>query len=246
VLAKFAARYNFSTWLWLIGLISLLALPPAAAAHPLDELFQVTYVVMAPNRITLQLELYPGVLIASQVLALIDTNSDDRISESESRAYVNLFLKDIIFELDGQPSPLTPTNFEFATPLDLRAGVGIIRYSQSPTSHHHLPEQVKISDLLTLGISGGLVPCPEALGIMLIAIGLNRILLGLGLIVAFSLGLAGVLIVIGILLVRSKLLVDRLGGLGGGWQKLLPITSAVIVILLGAGLAAKGVLAYWG
>jgi ABC-type nickel/cobalt efflux system permease component RcnA len=38
-----------------------------------------------------------------------------------------------------------------------------------------------------MGVSGGLVPCPEALGIMVIAIGLNRILLGLGLIVAFSL-----------------------------------------------------------
>ena len=44
--------------------------------------------------------------------------------------------------------------------------------------------------LLSLGISGGLVPCPEALGVMLIAVGLNRILLGLGMVVAFSLGLA--------------------------------------------------------
>ena len=59
-----------------------------------------------------------------------------------------------------------------------------------------------MSDLWTLGISGGLVPCPEALGIMLIAIGLNRILLGLGMIVAFSFGLAAILIIIGILLYR--------------------------------------------
>ena len=103
-----------------------------------------------------------------------------------------------------------------------------------------------MSDLLTLGISGGLVPCPEALGIMLIAIGLNRILLGLSLIVAFSFGLAAVLIIIGILLVRSKSLFDRLGGLGGRWQKLLPIASAVIVTLLGVGIIAKGLLAYLG
>jgi hypothetical protein len=41
-----------------------------------------------------------------------------------------------------------------------------------------------------------LAPCPEALGIMVIAIGLNRTLLGLGLIVSFSFGLAAVLIVI--------------------------------------------------
>jgi nickel/cobalt exporter len=63
---------------------------------------------------------------------------------------------------------------------------------------HHIPDRVTLRDLLVLGISGGMVPCPEALGIMLIAIGLNRILLGLGMVVAFSFGLAAVLIAIGI------------------------------------------------
>ncbi|MBE7552704.1 MAG: sulfite exporter TauE/SafE family protein [Anaerolineales bacterium] len=111
---------------------------------------------------------------------------------------------------------------------------------------HHLPEQVTLSDLLTLGISGGLVPCPEALGVMLVAIGLNRVLLGLGLIVAFSVGLAAVLIVIGILLVRSKALLDRLGGLSGRWQKWLPLASAVVVTVLGLGIVVKGILTYVG
>jgi nickel/cobalt exporter len=110
--------------------------------------------------------------------------------------------------------------------------------------HHSIPETVKMSDLLTLGISGGLVPCPEALGVMLIAIGLNRILLGLGLVVAFSFGLAAILIVIGILLVRSKSLLDRLGGAGTRWQTLLPLLSAVIVTLLGLGIMIKGLLPY--
>jgi ABC-type nickel/cobalt efflux system permease component RcnA len=110
--------------------------------------------------------------------------------------------------------------------------------------HHHVPEQVRLSDLLTLGISGGLVPCPEALGIMLIAIGLNRIALGLGLIVAFSFGLAAILIVIGILLVRSKSLLDRFGAVGGRWQTTLPLASALIVTLLGLGIMAKGLLPY--
>jgi ABC-type nickel/cobalt efflux system permease component RcnA len=100
--------------------------------------------------------------------------------------------------------------------------------------------------LLTLGISGGLVPCPEALGIMLISIGLNRILLGLGLIVAFSFGLAAVLIVIGILLVRSKTFLDRLSGLKEHWQRWLPLASAVIISLLGLGIMVKGLLAYLG
>ena len=99
-------------------------------------------------------------------------------------------------------------------------------------------------DLLTLGISGGLVPCPEALGVMLIAIGLNRILLGLGLVVAFSFGLAAILIIIGVLLVRSKSLLDRLGQSGGRWQTLLPVVSALIVTVLGLGIMMKGLLPY--
>ncbi|GIK37242.1 MAG: hypothetical protein BroJett011_10750 [Chloroflexota bacterium] len=456
-------KYKKIGWFWFIGLF--LIFPSAAAAHPLDEFYQVTYITMAPNRITLQIELYTGVLIAPQVLAMIDTNQDDRISEAESQAYVDLFLKDITFEIDGQPTLLTPADLEFSTPLDLKAGVGVIRfklYTNLPGDHrgshqffyknnhrpdigiylvntlgdaarwvtiakqerdifqasvqveytinpdapvdfgeadiltkidvpggvtqgqeqltrylydpnlsllfllialglsamlgglhaltpghgktvvaayligsrgtighavalggimtfthtasvivigllallasqfivpnvlvpsleilsgllvvylggrlvwarwkalkngehhphdhthdhphqnahsHAIPENVNLSDLLTLGISGGLVPCPEALGIMLIAIGLNRILLGLGLIVAFSFGLAAVLMMIGILLVRSKALLDRLSNVRSPvhWETLLPIISAVIVTLLGLGIIAKGLMPY--
>ncbi|CAN5259699.1 hypothetical protein BH24ACT19_BH24ACT19_03530 [soil metagenome] len=110
--------------------------------------------------------------------------------------------------------------------------------------HHHLPKDVRPSDLLAMGVSGGLVPCPEALGVMLIAIGLNRIALGLGLIVAFSFGLAAVLIMIGVLLVRSRSRLHRLGKQGGSWQQLLPLISAVVVTLLGVGIVLKGLIGY--
>ena len=110
--------------------------------------------------------------------------------------------------------------------------------------HHRLPKDVRASDLLAMGVSGGLVPCPEALGVMLIAIGLNRIPLGLGLIVAFSFGLAAVLILLGILLVRFRSGLSRLGKRGGSWQRLLPLVSAVIVTLLGMGIVLKGLVAY--
>ncbi|MCA1718612.1 MAG: sulfite exporter TauE/SafE family protein, partial [Actinobacteria bacterium] len=110
--------------------------------------------------------------------------------------------------------------------------------------HHHLPEDVRPGDLLAMGVSGGLVPCPEALGVMLVAIGLDRIALGLGLILAFSFGLAAVLIAIGILLVRSRSKLDRLGKPGNSWHRLLPLVSAVVVTLLGAGIVLKGLMAY--
>jgi nickel/cobalt transporter (NicO) family protein len=97
---------------------------------------------------------------------------------------------------------------------------------------------------LAMGISSGLVPCPEALGVMLIAIGLGRIGLGLALIVAFSFGLAAVLIAIGILLVRCKSRLDRLGKPGSPWQRLLPLASAAVVALLGVGILVNGLLAH--
>jgi nickel/cobalt transporter (NicO) family protein len=91
-------------------------------------------------------------------------------------------------------------------------------------------------------VSGGLTPCPEAIGILLVAIGLNRIGLGLGLLVAFSLGLAAVLSLIGLLLVRARGLVDRAGAIGRRGQGLLPLGSAVVVTLLGVGICVQGAL----
>ena len=81
---------------------------------------------------------------------------------------------------------------------------------------------------------------------MVIAIGLNRILLGIGLIISFSFGLAAVLIVIGILLVRSRSLVEHFGGLGGRWSRALPLVSAVIVTALGVGITIGGLATYLG
>lgn len=445
-----------------LGLAGLLLLAPLpAAAHPLDEYYQVTTITVSPNRVTLALELYPAVLTAPQLLSLMDADQDEQLSEAEQQAYLTFFQGDLTFTIDGQPQPLSLTNVRFPTFLDIRSGGSVIKFELAadlpadhrgdhqlfyenrhlsdiavyvvqpqtdlpewvqileferdvlqqsilvtyaidpaapvdygsgaavtalalpgetttgqaqlsrylydpnlsplwlpvvlglslllgglhaltpghgktlvaayligsrgtikhavllggivtfthtasvivigllallasqfivPTvlgpaleiasgllvlflgaqlllgrwsawrglhhhhhhdhdhdhDHHHpLPEQVKLSDLLTLGISGGLVPCPEALGIMLIAVGLNRILLGLGVIVAFSLGLAAVLIVIGVLLVRSRTLLDRFGQVGGRWQTLLPLVSAVIVTVLGVGIVVKGVWPFW-
>jgi nickel/cobalt transporter (NicO) family protein len=103
---------------------------------------------------------------------------------------------------------------------------------------------IKLSNLLAMGVSGGLLPCPQVLGIMVITIGLNRILLGL--IVSFSFGLAAVLIVMSILLVRSRSMVERFGGLDSRWSSALLLVSAVIVTALGVGIMLSGMATYLG
>lgn len=102
-------------------------------------------------------------------------------------------------------------------------------------THSHLPpgadgSRVTWRSLLALGISGGLLPCPSALVVMLGAIALNRVAFGLVLIVVFSAGLAGTLIAIGILMVRAKGLIERLNR-GGRLLGRIPINPRVIQVL---------------
>jgi nickel/cobalt transporter (NicO) family protein len=86
--------------------------------------------------------------------------------------------------------------------------------------------------LIALGVSGGLVPCPDAIAILLVAMTIQRISFGLSMILTFSAGLAIVLIVIGLLIVQGKHLFKRLHFLDniGIW---MPSISAVIVLFIG-------------
>ena len=89
--------------------------------------------------------------------------------------------------------------------------------------------------LLALGVSGGLVPCPDAIAILLVAVTINRILLGLSLILTFSLGLAVVLIVVGLMIVRGQRLFVRMSFFNR-MAPVMPVISALIVLLLGVAL----------
>jgi len=88
-------------------------------------------------------------------------------------------------------------------------------HSHGPWSkpHSHLPpagQQVTLGSLLALGISGGIIPCPSALVVLLSAIAFHRVGVGLLMIVAFSAGLAVVLTAIGLLMVYARRLFSRL------------------------------------
>ncbi len=114
-------------------------------------------------------------------------------------------------------------------------------------SHTHLgatPVGVTRGGILAMGVSGGLVPCPEALGVLLVAVGLGRFALGLGLIVMFSLGLAVVLIGLGILIVQARPLLRRFESAQSAWQHRLPLIGAMAVTALGCVLVVKGMIAY--
>ena len=86
--------------------------------------------------------------------------------------------------------------------------------------------------LLGLGISGGLLPCPAALVLLLTAISLGRVGFGMILVTVFSLGLAGVLIVVGLLFIRGGRLLARMPQVSG-FSHWLPAVSALVVCGIG-------------
>lgn len=113
-------------------------------------------------------------------------------------------------------------------------------------SHSHLPPgndgaPVTWRGLLALGISGGLLPCPSALVLMLAAISVHRIGFGLALIVMFSLGLASVLTGIGIVLVYARRFFQFIPE-GGTLFRFVPVASALLITVVGVGITLQALL----
>ena len=98
---------------------------------------------------------------------------------------------------------------------------------------------VSARQLVMLGITGGIIPCPAALVVLLSAVALHRTVFGLYLIVAFSFGLAAVLIAMGMITVYAGRLMSRFRLEGPFVQKWLPMGSAVMITCLGCGIALR-------
>jgi ABC-type nickel/cobalt efflux system permease component RcnA len=117
-------------------------------------------------------------------------------------------------------------------------------HPHGPDGHTHLPDEVSWSGLVALGASGGLVPCESALVLLLSAIALRRAGLGLVLLVSFSLGLAVVLMGIGVLVIYAKhLLPESTKTQRGPFFRWIPVASAAVV--LAVGLLMTGVSLGW-
>lgn len=92
--------------------------------------------------------------------------------------------------------------------------------------------------IVAMGVSGGIVPCPGALVVLLTAVALHRVAFGLGLLVAFSLGLASVLTAIGLSIAYAQRRVTR-DLRAPRLLRLAPVVSSVVVLALGALLVAR-------
>jgi ABC-type nickel/cobalt efflux system permease component RcnA len=104
--------------------------------------------------------------------------------------------------------------------------------------HEHGHEAPSRASLVTVGISGGLLPCPSALVVLLAAISLHRVAFGMVLIVAFSAGLALSITGIGLVAVFAKQVFKR-ASFEGRLIRLLPAASALVILAAGLAMTVR-------
>ncbi len=123
-------------------------------------------------------------------------------------------------------------------------GIFLLKRRLSPHPHPHHPHDhhpITPSSLIALGIASGLVPCPSALVMLLSAIALHHTTYGLLLTGGFSLGLASVLVLLGLLAIYAKKWLEELPH-SSDWLQKLPLFSAIFVICVGVGLTVLAIM----
>jgi nickel/cobalt exporter len=105
---------------------------------------------------------------------------------------------------------------------------------------HSNDSTVTRRSLIGMGAAAGLIPCPSALVVLLGAIAQHEVALGLLLIVAFSVGLAGTLTALGLLVVYARRVLPK-ARLDGRLGAALPAASALAIVLVGCLLTVKAV-----
>lgn len=124
-------------------------------------------------------------------------------------------------------------------------------HDHSGPDHHHGPGhdhglQFSRRGLVGMGVAGGLVPSPSALVVLLSAVALGRTLFGVALVVGYGVGMAATLMATGLLLVRLRGRLDRLTsgrrfGMAERYVRAVPVLTALLVLIVGLGLAARAV-----
>jgi ABC-type nickel/cobalt efflux system permease component RcnA len=110
-------------------------------------------------------------------------------------------------------------------------------------AHTHAPPRapaaMSLKSLCALGITGGIVPCPAALVVLLGALAIHRVAFGLFLIVAFSAGLAAVLIGFGLAMVYAQRFMSRFAARGPLTERWLPLASSAVITIVGITIALQ-------
>jgi len=101
--------------------------PNEAGSHPVDEVVQGAYLTLVPGALRLELNLTAGTEVANTVLASLDMNADQRITEAEARAYAQGVLERSSITLDGVRVSWTLENVRVPPYRNLQLGTDTIK-----------------------------------------------------------------------------------------------------------------------
>jgi ABC-type nickel/cobalt efflux system permease component RcnA len=86
--------------------------------------------------------------------------------------------------------------------------------------------------LISLGLAGGLVPCWDAVGLVVLSAALGRLKTGVLLVLAFGLGMAAVLVAVGVIAVRVRMAAQG-SARARSYENRLGLASGVVLALIG-------------
>ena len=109
----------------LFAVMSLSVATPACA-HRLDEYLQAATFAVDGNHVAVEMRLTPGVEVLGKVLAVIDTNGDGVISESEHSGYAERVRRDLLLTIDNHHLQLRLVSSRFPKLEEMKEGLGDI------------------------------------------------------------------------------------------------------------------------
>lgn len=186
--------------------------------------FALAAITLSLSNFILPEQLYPWLTVLSGVLVL------------------GIGLTLLVNRLRSWRSPRAPLTAPMDAAEHARLHADGMRHSHDGFTHQHTVPgadgtRVTPRSLLALGVSGGLVPCPSALVLLLGAIAAGQTAYGMALVLAFSVGLAGVLMGIGLIVVYARWIIRRFS-FEPRVPRLLPALSAGAISISGLLLVA--------
>jgi len=100
--------------------------------------------------------------------------------------------------------------------------------------------EVTTPQIVMFGLTGGLVPCPASITVLLLCLQLKRVALGATLVMCFSIGLALTMVASGVLAALSVKHVSRRWGGFGEFSRVAPYFSGVLMLLVGLYMGYQG------
>ena len=100
----------------------------------------------------------------------------------------------------------------------------------------------KATNLQTIGFGlvGGLIPCPAAITVLLLCLGIGQFWLGVGMVASFSIGLAVTLVAVGMTAVLGLRYASKRFSGAGRFLASTPYVSGVLILLIGTYMAYSG------